>query len=148
MTAVRRPVTTSRDSASRRKSRKTRAGAVPPLWHFTCDHFATQIVAVGALVPHRHPYFPSLGRVVWLTSQPNPERYLVGLTSDTLDCDRMAHRFRVTESDQCLWWPDVRDLMRAARQPGFDAATVRAFEYGRAPETWWLSPLAVPVVRA
>jgi hypothetical protein len=145
MTAVTGHVVSTSRTAVRRRS--TQAGAAPALWHFTCDHFVTDIRAVGALVPHRHPLFPTLGPVVWLTTQEDPDRYAVGLTSDTLACDRMANRFRAAETQGCLPWPDVRDFMRDLGQPGFDALTLAMFDGGRAPATWWVSPTAVPVVR-
>lgn len=126
--------------------------AVPTLYHFTCSHFELPIRAIGAVIPHRHPFFPTLGPVAWFTSEERPDRFRVGLTSDTLACDRMAHRFRVTEPGSCLPWAEVRDLMRDVGltagtpwQPGFDAETLRSFEYGRAVFSWWVSPVAVPV---
>jgi hypothetical protein len=143
-----RLVSTSQVTTTREPSRGPKhAGAAPALFHFTCDHFWLDILAVGALVGHRHPLFPTLGPVVWFTTEREPDRYRVGLTSDTLTCDRMAHRFRVTEDRDCLPWIDVRELMLAAWQPGFDRKTLHAFEFGRAPHTWWLSPSPVPVVR-
>jgi hypothetical protein len=122
------------------------AGVVPALFHFTCEHFWWDIRAVGAVVPHRHPLFPTLGPVVWFTTEREPDRYRVGLTSDTLACDRMAHRFRVAEHSTCIPWIDVREAMLDGWQPGFDRETLHCFEFGRAPHTWWLSRLPVPVV--
>lgn len=120
----------------------------PALVHFTCGHFYTSILAVGALIPHRHPLFPTLRPVVWLTSELHPERHRVGLTSDTLACDRMDHRFLADETSTCLPWPQVRDAMVLTLAPGFDPETLWAFEYGRAPDTWWVSAHPVPVVPA
>lgn len=126
----------------------THVGAVPALHHFTCSHFVIPITATGAVVPHRHPAFPSLGRVAWFTTDvwADPDR--TGLTSRTLACDRTKHRFRVTEAAMCLPWIEVRNLMVSLGQPGFERETIHDFEYYAAPETWWISAVPVPVVRA
>ena len=128
------------------KGLSARDGLAGPLFHFTCDHGAAGIVATGTLMPWPHPLMVQAGGFVWLTSEAEPERHDVGLTSTTLACDRMAHRFRVIEPDTCLWWPEVRDLLAAYCLLSRDSAYM--LEHGRRPDTWWVSPVAVPVVLA
>jgi hypothetical protein len=110
----------------------------PALYHFTCDHRAPSILAVGALVPMRHYWLPEMAPVVWLTDDPEPQRDDVGLTSHYLECDRMAHRFRVIDTSACVPWSTVRGL-------GPRSSVVILESFGR-PETWWISTASVPVV--
>ena len=120
----------------------------PPLWHRTCGHFYLPILAVGALIPHRHPLFPTMVPVVWFSDDPDPDPAAAGLTSTTLPCDRMAHRFLADDTGTCLPWPEVRDALAATQEPGFDKATLYMFQHERAPDTWWVSAHPVPVVPA
>jgi hypothetical protein len=112
----------------------------PRLWHFTCDHHAPSIVAVGALVPRRHPFLPALAPVVWLTEDPDPERAAVGLTMRHIDCDRLAHRFMAISTEHCQRWADVR--YHGSR------SVVHDLERFARPETWWVATVPVPVVLA
>lgn len=144
----------ARRSANRIRSRagttRGRSGAapIPELFHFTCSHFELPIRAVGAVIPHRHPWFPSLGAVAWFTTDQWADPDRTGLTSSTLSCDRTRFRFRVTEAEQCLPWCEVRDYMVGVQQAGFTAQQLKNFERFGAPETWWISPTPVPVVPA
>jgi hypothetical protein len=95
---------------------------------------------VGALVPMRHFWLPKMAPLVWLTDQPAPRRVDVGLTSEWLECDRMAHRFLVIDATACVPWSDVRDL-----GPKSAVATLESF--GR-PDSWWISTMPVPVFLA
>lgn len=104
------------------------------LWHFTCDHGRKGIGEHGILQPHQHILLPSLLPVVWLTSNARPARDDVGLTSQTLSCDRLAHRYRVTDSRLTVAWSAIR-ARHAAIAPDVVADLER---YGE-PSTWWLS---------
>jgi hypothetical protein len=110
------------------------------LWHFTCDHRAPGILAVGALVPMRHFWLPEMAAVVWLTDQADPRRDDVGLTMRLVQCDRMAHRFRVIDASTCVPWRSVRHL-------GLRRLVDELEAFGD-PATWWVSTLPVPVVLA
>ncbi|MEV6035996.1 hypothetical protein AB0L65_32915 [Nonomuraea sp. NPDC052116] len=107
------------------------------LWHYTCDHGATGIVRDGMVKPNLHPL---LGvPVAWFTDLDRAHRLELGLTSDTLKCDRMAHRFEVADPESLLWWPKAARLLRLSQ-------AVRAeLETGRLPAHWWVSfePVAV-----
>jgi hypothetical protein len=106
------------------------------MWHYTCDHGAAGIVRDGLVRPNRHPL---LGvAVAWFTDLDSGHRQELGLTSDTLGCDRMAHRFEVAQ-EGLLWWP------KAARQLQVTTRVRAELETGRLPAHWWLSlePVAV-----
>jgi hypothetical protein len=112
----------------------------PPLYHFTCDHRAPSIIAIGALVPMRHFWLPAMAPLVWLTHEPAPRRVDVGLTSEWLECDRMAHRFLAIDPRACVPWSTVRHL-------GPKSAVADLESLGR-PDTWWILTVPVPVVLA
>jgi hypothetical protein len=113
----------------------------PLLYHFTCHHGMAGIERAKRLIPHEHPLLPELGPVVWLSdiSEGAFAPYALGLTSNTLDCDRTEFRYAVpTEDVKPLWhWPEVR------RRCERDAA--RDLEVGGWPRHWWLSPNPIRV---
>lgn len=113
------------------------SAAVPTLWHFTCSHAAVDIGRRGVLRPNPHPLLAFLG-LVWLTSDPMPQREDVGLTSTILACDRVEHRYRVTDPSMCVPW-----LSMAAMLDPYAAALLGA---GCHPSSWWVSVEDVPVV--
>jgi len=124
------------------------ATPIPPLYHFTCDHHVAGIVAVGAIVPNYHEAMPRLPPMVWLTSDPHPTREDVGLTSMTLNCDRMAHRFMVIEPIGVVPWDRLYKAIRAsdiARQLGYHDVAAQ-LQFGRDAATWWVSTFAIPAV--
>ncbi len=107
------------------------------IWHYTCDHSAALIRRSGIVVPHPQPL---LGHALSWWSDLGPEhRYEVGLTSETLDCDRMAYRFAPIDMGVLTWWPD------AARTLGVSHATRDELEDDRLPAHWWVSLLPVAV---
>lgn len=78
-------------------------------WHRTCDHRAPKIEADGFLLrPQPHPMLGNLS-LVWLSSSPNATRAMLGLSSNTLECDRMSYLYRVTPEDEgkVAWWGDI-----------------------------------------
>lgn len=138
------------DALQGRRSHRPRSGTVartggatPLLWHYTCDHNAASIVATGALVPNRHPLLPNVAPLVWMTDDPDAGRWDLGLTGVMLDCDRMAHRFRVVDSSTCQRWTD---LVSAAPHGVLSDGGRYLLEHGREFTSWWISPLPVPVV--
>ena len=102
------------------------------LYHFTCDHGREGIGARGELTPQGdHPFLGC--RVIWLTSDPWPDRDAAGLTSDLVRCDRMEFRYVVSDLDRCRPW------IGSPEREGTDPDVVADLErYGR-PETWWLT---------
>lgn len=103
----------------------------PPLWHFTCEHGYRGIGEQGTICCNPHLLLPRLGQLIWLTDDPEPDRYDVGLTSSMLDCDRMEYRYRVLSASKCIPWRAVRhqcppDILRGLESFG-------------APNTWWIS---------
>ncbi len=111
------------------------------LWHFTCEHGRKAIGTRGILRPNVHGFMPGLGAVVWLTTDGAPDRDDVGLTSTTLDCDRMAYRYRVTtERPPVVPWSTARTFV--------DPQVVVDLESYADPSTWWLATAPVEAVLA
>lgn len=120
-------------------------GVAPTLWHYTCKHQRSGIIAVGALIPNQHPLLPRLCPLVWLTTEEIPDRVGLGLTAEYLRCDRSEERFLVAEYESVLPWLTVVAL---APPRVLDARIVRRLHQGRHPETWWVSASPVPVIPA
>jgi hypothetical protein len=137
------PAATASSSAPGRLHTARRRPHPARLYHFTCKHSERSIIAVGALVPAPHPFLPWAAPMVWLTTDPRPTRIDVGLTSDFIDCDRMARRFRVILPGVARRWLDLCDTA-----PPDARDTIEMLNRGRRPETWWVSTVAVPVVPA
>lgn len=110
------------------------------LWHFTCEHAHQEIGKRGILLPNQHQLMPRLGPVVWLTSDPAPDRDDVGLTSSYLKCDRMAYRYRGASHPGVYPWSDVRGQVAPPLRDDLE-------RYGQ-PDTWWLSSGPVAAVLA
>lgn len=72
------------------------------LYHYTCEHGAKGITRRGMIRPASHPLVPDC-RIVWLTDMAPPDRDALGLTSDTLTCDRLAFRYLVDADDAESW---------------------------------------------
>ena len=113
-------------------------GAVT-LWHYTCRHAATMIGRRGMLTPNPQPYLDG-ARLVWLTDLAVPDVAALGLTSDTLSCDRTEVRYRVLAGEVVSWsaW---------AAEAKVDPLTLSAFTFGRRPAHWYVSPGPVAVER-
>jgi hypothetical protein len=107
-----------------------------PIWHWTCDHRAPMIREDGLVKPHPQPVLARLELSWW--SDLGPEhRYELGLTSNTLSCDRMEARFEAKIPAELIWWPHyARFVPRAIRDQ---------LEVGRLPAHWWIAidPIAV-----
>jgi hypothetical protein len=127
--------------------------ATPTRYHYTCDHRAPEIDRDGFLRPwpdagarRRHAaalaHWPLPDPLVWLTDLDTPLRDALGLTADTLHCDRTAHRFTVADPAACQpWHRYARRLDPAARHEVETAAP------GLLPMHWWVSigPVSVLV---
>jgi hypothetical protein len=101
------------------------------LYHRTCAHQIEQILDDGLLRPQPQPL---LGlRATWLTHVSWAGRQSLGLSSDTLRCDRMADLLELVEPEQVVPWSALR--------AGMDPRGVRMLERvpGTRPEYWWLT---------
>ena len=111
----------------------------PPLWHFTCSHGAHRIGNPGELLPLG--LNPLLGcRVVWLTTEREPDRFQTGLTRTFVKCDRMEYRYRVTDASRCRPWSTSLERFGAVRW------VVEDLERYGDPEHWFVASRPVPVV--
>lgn len=72
------------------------------LYHYTCEHAARALGYRGMLRPNAHPLLRNV-RLVWLTDMDIPDRVGLGLTSDSLSCDRLNFRYVVDVSDAVRW---------------------------------------------
>ena len=122
------------------------------LWHFTCAHGRGALGESGVLLPGRvhSPEQPwaELGPlswmadVVWLTDQPDGIGTMLEVRTMT-KCDRLAHRYRVTDETSVQRW------VRWAHDVRIDATTRWGLEHAdlsAIPTSWWLSQQPVPVV--
>lgn len=116
------------------------------LWHYTCEHGAQAIGDTGTLwaAAQQLEEAPSLPldaavllHMVWATDMDPPERAALGLTSATIECDRMAYRYRVP-SHAFRRWGKVRSSLPA---PLVDALELAP---GAQPGAWWVSFQPVP----
>ena len=120
---------------------------LPPLWHYTCDHGRAGIDVdrsmFGCVVrPLRdlagRDDLPELTRWAWFTDMARPDRDALGLTSHTLNCDRLAHRYRVL-SGQIYPWTTVRRLANRAERQALESAP------GARPRHWFVARQPVVV---
>lgn len=111
------------------------------LYHYTCEERARLITRRGMLRPHAHPTLDG-ARLVWLTDMSEPDAVALGLTSESLPCDRLAVRYVVEAPDAEPWFewlarhPDLRG-------PGLWLAIGR----GAGPTHWFVLPRSVLAVR-
>lgn len=104
------------------------------LFHYTCSHGRRGIGMRGFLKPMPQPVLNGV-ELVWLTDQTEPNRCGLGLTSITLNCDRLEFRYVVQSNDTVRPW-----LSWMAEQPYLSASDVRALHgEDRQPEHWWIS---------
>lgn len=125
-----------------------------PLYHFTCDHGRADIGDEGYVKPLRMLLDPErlaqipetyawLRGLCWFTDLGYPNRGAtrgaLGLTSDRLSCDRMAHRYRVLPSTAVVrpWLTVVRRMPRTAWELTGNPETL--------PGHWYVAEEPVPV---
>ena len=107
-------------------------------YHYTCDH-GHRLIG-GTIVPGE-----TLGRYdydgphvyAWFTDLAHPNRDALGLTSTILSCDRIEHRYRVTDTRDLIHWAHVR------RDHPWAALLESA--PGARPMHWWVARHPVPV---
>ncbi|MFB9378578.1 hypothetical protein ACFFKU_06955 [Kineococcus gynurae] len=80
------------------------------LWHYCCDHSARGIRATRIVRPIWQPLLHL--ELSWWTDLTPPDRLGLGLTSQILSCDRIAHRFHPTTASRGLVEPWLTWLQR------------------------------------
>jgi hypothetical protein len=114
------------------------------LYHYTCQHVHEIIGESGLLLPARElvdgdkldDYWPAA--FVWLTDLGAPLRLALGLTMRLTTCDRIAYRYRVTDSSGVQPWLYVRRHVPEPEQLELAA--------GAKPRHWYVARAPVPVV--
>lgn len=102
------------------------------LWHFTCRHSATGIRLEGMVRPWPQPLLAGT-RLSWWTDLGVEHRFELGLTSQSIGCDRMEARFQAVDPAALTWWP------KAARSLEVPQRVRDELEDGRLPAHWWIS---------
>lgn len=107
------------------------------LYHYTCSHRIRQIHREGQLQPHPQIALANWP-LIWLTDMDVPSREWLGLTSETLRCDRTEWRITV-DADAEPWVKFARGLSLPMR---------RRLELadGARPMHWWISSISIPVL--
>ena len=105
------------------------------LYHFCCSHSKRQIGTSNCLLIPQGVH-PLLGcKVLWLTTEAEPDRQATGLGNNTglAGCDRMQFRYVVTDVSQCRPWLDSPE--RAYARP----KVIEDLESYGDPEHWWIA---------
>lgn len=113
-----------------------------PLWHYTCDHGRWAIGRVGLVYPAHHlttRALPPTGRYAWFTDLSAPIRDALGLTQHLAQCDRTAHRYRVTDPAGIVPWTAVRRDFPPLWRVDLEWTS------GARPKHWYVSEEPVPV---
>jgi len=116
------------------------------LWHYTCAHSLDALDHSGTLLPPLWQIdsvpgglpiaaYALLG-LVWATDMDPPDRAALGLTSATLSCDRMRHRYAVP-GEQFTHWGRMRHRLPTELVDALELAT------GAQPAHWWVSDTPV-----
>lgn len=109
------------------------APAPSVLWHYTCHHGHDAIAHDGhTLRPNPHTGH------LWLTDLEAPNVLALGLTSTLIDCDRTAHRYRITDTTTAQRWVAVRRQFPGWFRQGLENAP------GAMPMHWWISLYTIP----
>lgn len=129
-------------------SRVHRLAGTPVLWHYTCDHGRLALGEFGTLLPpayltHRSTDVPrwasALFGLMWATDLDTPWRDALGLTMDTMACDRTAHRYRVRAPGLFTPYLDARADLPARITRALEGAD------GAMPRHWWVTDIPAPV---
>ena len=111
--------------------------ATPPrLYHWTCYHHAPTVRVWRTVTPH-------MGLSWWtdLGDRSKRTRAATGLTSRTLDCDRMEYRCTATRPDLLTPWL----VWRVDHQVAPGHVELLEAAPGARPDHWWVSPDPVQV---
>lgn len=97
------------------------------LFHYCCDHSLQGILRDGVVRPMVKVPHLNYANVAWFADLKVPDRDGLGLTSETLQCDRTEWRVTVDYGDAEPWgqWahrnridPDVREALESYGWPG------------------------------
>lgn len=120
------------------------------MWHYTCAHGRAALGEGGTLLPPLWQVesvpggFPvaayALLGLIWATPTDAPDRLALGLTSATIDCDRMRFRYSVP-AEAFTPWGRMRHRM--------PTEVVDALELspGAEPASWWVADRPVEGAR-
>ena len=116
------------------------------LYHYTCDHSHSLIGEQGFLRSAAElsgrDDLPGIARWIWLTDLAVPDRNALGLTSHSLSCDRMVHRYRVVwdyQAEAALPWMKVRMIADPAEREDLESA------HGARPRHWFVTRWPIEV---
>lgn len=110
-----------------------------PIWHWTCHHQAPMIRTDGLVKPHPQPLLRGV-ELSWWTDLGAEHRFELGLTSNTLRCDRMETRFQAARPETLTHWPVAARALHVPR------AVRDELEAGRLPAHWWIALEPVEVI--
>ena len=118
-------------------------------YHYTCDHGREDIGDQGELLSLallRPKALLSAGedwvlrrQLIWVTDLAEPDIEGLGLTSETLTCERWRHRYRITNERPIQRFSDMQHRFSAYVQASLLAGNAR-------PEHWFVSWVPLPVV--
>ena len=110
------------------------------LYHFTCADGHRKIGRYNCLIIPQGPRHPVAGwpPLSWFTTEAQPDRESTGLAAVTTTCDRMAHRYVITDLSHCTPW--LACIWRLETPQSF-LKTIE--DYGDV-EHWWVSAAVVP----
>lgn len=75
------------------------------LYHFTCRDGFKHIGRYNCLIiPNSAPHPADWPPLSWFTTEPRPDRQATGLGSVSTKCDRMSHRYVITDLSHCTPW--------------------------------------------
>jgi hypothetical protein len=115
---------------------------VTTLYHYTCGHGFAGLGRGGVLRPNPQPFLGG-ARLVWFTDMVAPDVYGLGLTSETLSCERTEYRYVIADPLEASAVTPWR-IWQAAHRIRPDV--VARLEFERMPGRWWVADHAVPVV--
>lgn len=112
------------------------------LFHYTCDHGQRGLRELGFTKPNLHP---AIGvSLTWFTTADTPDEAQLGLTHDTLECDRTSFRYLVVDAEpEDKIEPWLGSMTQARTSPFVQAELHR---HGKL-ETWWIATVPVLIVR-
>lgn len=116
----------------------------PALWHYTCEHGDAGI-SREARGPGAGLVRPGGDGFVWAADLDVPVRDALGLTSHLLDCDRMAHRWRIDDLSVAAYflpWVEARWSVDPVRRDAIEGAPGALLRH------WWVARVPVWAVRA
>lgn len=103
------------------------------LYHYTCAHRAQKIRETGRIDPNPAGY-----GFAWFTDLEHPTATALGLTRETLDCDRTETRFEIP-ADKAVRWGKVRNHVPRHWRDALELAP------GAEPRHWYVATEPIPI---